>query len=216
MVGERLPAAAVGEMELMRGLWQGVLSLALGFAGGVLATRVVPPRSLNGQAQVVKATRFELADSSGRTVSIWGQNKGTGEIILEFDDPNQQPRAEFGIKPSQLHDSNATAYTPFMVLIGPDSKPRIQQILDPDARPVLAMGDSKSENRLLLGRFNRGDSSPDMKDKWDNWSLVFRDPSQGWRDYAEIGVTTPLNTQKRTGYVTLRNTLDHQVSMEPK
>jgi hypothetical protein len=91
----------------------------------------------------------------------------------------------------------------------------MQQRLDSSQNPVLVMGDSKTENRLLLGHWLREDVAGDSNDPWDKWSLVFRDPSQGWRDYVDIGVTTPLNTKQRTGYVVLRNSSDRQLQEMP-
>ncbi len=203
----------------MRIVWQSALALVFGFIGGLVATHAGPylkSRAPEVRAETVRARRFELVDSSGQGLAYWGKDKQGHRISIAFVDEEGRPRAEFGTEASQLSGGQPSAYSPFSALIGSDGKARLRQVLDSAQNPTLAMGDSKSENRLLLGHWDSRNSGGSEADPWDRWSLVFRDPSYGWRDYVEFGVTSPLGKQQRTGYAVLRNSRDQQLSILPK
>jgi hypothetical protein len=70
-----------------------------------------------------------------------------------------------------LSDGRAIRYSPFSALIGSDGGIRLQQRLDNSQNPVLVMGDSKTETRLLLGHRLSQDVAGDLKDPWDRWGL---------------------------------------------
>jgi hypothetical protein len=202
----------------MRAVWQCALSLVFGFIGGVIATNgkfILKGSEIS--AETIRATRFELVDLSDNPLAYWARDKQGQHVQIAFLDEKGRLRAEFGVEPSQLEGGRPIAYSPFTALIGSDAKVRIRQGLDRSQNPVLAMGDSKTENRLLLGHWETRDVvSANEPDPWDKWSLVFRDPSHGWRDYLDIGATTPLNGKQRTGYAVLRNSLDQQLSEMPR
>jgi hypothetical protein len=61
----------------MKIVWQSLLSLTLGFAGGILAMMLNHPlnrrlSSSENRVEVVRANRFELVNSSGNTLAYWG------------------------------------------------------------------------------------------------------------------------------------------------
>jgi hypothetical protein len=210
----------------MKIVWQSLLSLTLGFAGGILAMMLNHPlnrrlSSSENRVEVVRANRFELVNSSGKTLAYWGEDTGEHKIMLAFVDENAYPQAEFGVEPREMENGRPSAYNPFSILFGRDGIGRMWQGLDITQNPVIAMGDGKSEGRLLLGHRCCTDVAGDTNDPWDNWSLVMRDPSHGWKEYVNIGVTAPLDSQMRkgnlrTGYLVLRNSLDRELSEEPK
>jgi hypothetical protein len=170
------------------------------------------------RAETVRATRFELVGESDKTLAVWARDAQSGRILISFLNEKGAPLAEFGIEPSQINNGRLSGFTPFTDLIGTDGKIRIQERLDGSDSPVLAMGDGQTEGRMLLGHLHQTDMDDDKnrKDPWDKWSLVFRDPAHGWKDYLDIGATTPLDTKQRTGYVVLRNSLDRRLEQMPK
>lgn len=52
--------------------------------------------------------------------------------------------------------------------------------------------------------------------RWDRWDLSVRDLSDGWVDFADIGVTTPIDTKRGTGYLVLHNNSVREFSALPK
>src|SRR5215469_4453904 len=203
----------------MRVVWQSALSVVLGFIGGVVAMNTnfhFKHHESEVRAQTVRASRFELVDSSNNAIAYWGRDRQGLDIEIAFLDQNGAIRAKFGTEASQVVAGHPAAYNPFTELIGSDGKVRFLLHLDRSESQVLAMGDSKAEDRFLLGHRRASDVAGSKEpDSWGNWSLVFKDPSHGWRDYVEIGVTTPMGTEKRTGYAVVRNSKDQRVSLLP-
>src|SRR5208282_6671168 len=141
----------------MRIVWQSVLSMALGFLGGIIAMRVEPHLHTKGvptivHARTVRAERFELEGPTGSVLAYWGHDWQRGLVLIAFLDEKEQPRAEFGVE-RQVASSTAASSSPFTAMIGSDGGIRIQQRLDGSQNPVLMMGDSASENRLMLGHW---------------------------------------------------------------
>ncbi len=197
----------------MRGFWHLAFSLILGFLGGLLAIDV--QRRLHSReittvlrAGTVRAERYELVGPSNMLLAFWGQDLQKQKILIAFVDDKGHARAEFGAE-ANLFDGRTIRYTPFSALIGSDGGIRVQQRLDNSQEPVLLMGDSKTEARLLLGHRLSEDVA---SDPWDRWGLSFRDFSDGWIDFAEIGVTTPMDTKRRTGYLVLRSSSGQKFS----
>jgi hypothetical protein len=207
----------------MKIVWQSLLSLALGFAGGILATKVNIPlnRHIDSSAEVVRANRFELVNSYGKTLAYWGEAKDEHKVMLSFIDENAHPQDEFGVEYKEMENGRPSVYTPFSMLFGRDGIARMWEGLDSTQNPVISMGDGRSEGRLMLGHNCCTDVAGDANDPWDNWSLSMRDPSPNSEEYVNIGVTTPLNGKMRkgnvrTGYLELRNSSGRQLSEEPK
>jgi len=195
-----------------------ILSVILGFLGGIAATKFelrLPSHQAPGlvRAGTVRANRFELVGPSDNLLAYWTQDWQKQKILIAFVDDKGRSRAEFGTEVRLVDAGRQVVESPFTALIGSDGGIRIREGLDPSQNPVLAMGDSAGENRLLLGHWLRGDVAGNYKDPWDKWSLVFRDPS---REYLDVGATTPVDTKRRTGYIVFRNSLDRQLSEVPK
>ena len=206
----------------MRTFWQLASSAILGFIGGIVAIQLGPRLQSSKKlpvirAETVQASRFEVVGESSRIVAYWAHDAQSGRILISFLDEKGASRAELGVEPSRFDNGRPSALTPFTALIGADGKIRLQARLNGTQDPVLAMGDSQSEGRMLLGHFSQNDmDDKDHKDPWDKWSLVFRDQSHGRKDYLDIGATTPLDTKLRTGYVVLRNSLDRRLEQMPR
>jgi hypothetical protein len=201
----------------MKVILQSILSLILGFCGGIISVKLAPRLQSRGfkpdiTARTVRAERFELVDPSNRLNAYWGRDWQGGRILIAFFDEKDRPRAQFGVESSAAFNSN---FAPFTALLGSDGRIRIQQRLDSSQRPVLTMGDAASETRLLLGHWLTTDMPGDDKDPWDKWSLVFPDLVHGG-DSLDLGATTPLNSKRRTGYVVLRDSAGHVLRDFPK
>jgi hypothetical protein len=204
----------------MKVIWQSVLSLILGFLGGIVAVKAEPwlrhrEAPLNIRAGTVRADRFELAGTSDRPIAYWGRDWQRERILIGFNDEKGQSRAEFGIQATQNEGGRLLGFKPYTALLGSDGKVRLQQLLDETQKPVLAMGDSQSEARLLLGHFLYNEPA-DLRDPCDKWSLVFTDPTHSGRYFVDLGATTPLDTRQRTGYLVLRNSSGRRLDEWPK
>lgn len=207
----------------MRFIWHSALSLLLGFLGGVAAMKVELRSQARAvlpiiRAETVRANRFELVDSRkpGQVVAYWGQDWQRQQTLIAFLNETGKPSLRIGTERNQRPGMSNGSYSPFFELLGSDGKSRIQQRLDGSENPVLTMGDSRTEERLLLGHWLRGDVAGKGEDPWDKWSLVFRSPSNGLQDFADIGMTTPVDSKKSTGYVLLHNSEGHQIAQMPK
>jgi hypothetical protein len=207
----------------MRVIWQSALSVLLGFAGGIVAmnvelryrTKWVMPII---RAETIQANRFEVVGTPGLVLADWGLDPEHGGVVIAFQGEGGKRCAEFGTATTRFEGRNLAGFEPFMAMLGPDGNARVQVRLDEFHDPVLTMGDRLSEGRLLLGHTSSTDTpgDNDNKDPWDKWSLIFRDPSHGWKDYVDIGATTPLNSKLRTAYVVLRDSSGHELRSLPK
>ena len=129
----------------MKGVLQSGLSLVLGFIGGIVAMNTnlhLKQHEPEVRAETVRATRFELADSSGNPPAYWGKDRQGVNTEIAFLDEKGAQRVRFGMEASQLSGKRPLAYSPFSELIGSDGKVRLRQRLDVSEYPVLAMGDS--------------------------------------------------------------------------
>jgi hypothetical protein len=196
---------------------QSVLSIILGFIGGVMAmyTKLPFNRPVEIRAETIRAAHFELVDPTNRPLAYWGTADQGRDIQLAFFDDKGAIRARFGTKASNLTSERPVTFSPFSELLDSTGKARLQVRLDGSENPFLAMADSSGANRLVLGHWNGQDVAGEA-DHWDKWSLIFRDSVYGWHNYVDVGVTTRLDTHTRTGYVMLHNNSDHEFSVEPK
>jgi hypothetical protein len=201
----------------MKRILQSAVSLILGFVGGIIATRIYPPKPpalIN--AGIVRAERFELAD--GPTLppdAYWGRDEHGGFNIAFFNS-RHRVIASFGIGPSQYTKYGPTAFTPGLSLSGENGQPRLQAGLDSYEDPFLVMGTGEGNDRILLGPYSGFEATQHSKDAQRPWTLVFRDPSHGWRDYVILGMTTPFGSKVRTGNLVLQNSQGHELSQQPK
>ena len=152
-----------------------VLFLALaslfGFIGGTVQTWLRPAQT--AAPAVVRATRFELVDDSGRLISFWGFD-GRKHLVFTFLDKGRNDLATLG-----LSSGNA----PFLDLVGKDGKSRLILQLFGDDRPLLAMSDGHYEGRIMLGFIQ-----PDTPTPTDDWGLFFRTPQEGGPNLVRIGM----------------------------
>lgn len=198
----------------MKTFWHSALSLILGFAGGIVATRVFPPKPpalIN--AGIIRAERFELADGPNLPANAyWGRDR-SGGFVMAFLGANGKEIATFGVGQAGFTSKGPTALTPFISLSGEDGEPRFVVRVDRWGSPIVTLTNPRKQDSLYLGHIFGSDMSGDYSDPWDNWGLAF---SKGSEDYAGIGVTTPLGKKVRTGYVILKNSRGQELWKEPK
>ena len=75
-----------------------VLAVAVmaGFIGGVFAVRVFPQKVAAAESEVVRATRFELVNSSGKVDAYLGRD-ANGNVAIAFLGPEGRVRVELGL-----------------------------------------------------------------------------------------------------------------------
>jgi hypothetical protein len=156
------PAFAKGSRTQMKltNLRSIVAACLAGLLGGMLASRAAVHASL---PDVVRASAFELLDTTGRPIARWSTDPITRDVHL-----------------SLLSRAGGTALDlavwsdgrPFIAMNGRDGKKRVVIELDESDKPLLAMNDERWEGRILLGH-QRGDA-PEPSDPWDSWRLEFR------------------------------------------
>jgi len=195
----------------MKVVAQSILSLALGFCGGVAALAVgprlrIPALRPDLTVRTLRAERFELVSPGNERLAYWGRDWPEDRTLLVFLDEKGRPRAEIGVESRGKSNTNLT---PFVTLLGSDGKPRMQQRLDPSESAVFEMGDTLTENRVAIGHWIYRDMNGEQTDPWEKWSMVFSDSSNGQREYLDLGVTSPLGSGRRTGYLLLRDSLGH-------
>ncbi|MBI3684003.1 MAG: hypothetical protein HY235_26830 [Acidobacteria bacterium] len=157
-----------------RDLWTVAVSGVFGLIGGILSTSI----RLAGQAtpEVLKASRFELVDESGRQIGIWGL-QDTGGAELNFSSKEGRVLASFGIR---------EAHSPFLTMYGQDGKIRVTIQLGNRDKPVIGMGDEDWEGHVLLGSLEHDVRSEQAA---EDWGLLFRGPGTV-HDIAGIGMTS--------------------------
>jgi hypothetical protein len=205
----------------MKLVWQSLLSISLGILGGVIGTLIVLHMQSRWKpefsAGIVRATRFELVDSqrSSQPIAYWGRDWADHRIAIVFTGGGERSHAAFGTEQSQSGNFMSASYSPFLEFAGANGAVELQERLDSSGKPVLLMGDTASEDRLLLGHIRAADVSGKGGDPWDRWSLVIRGGSRVSKDYLDIGATTPVNGQKRTGYLIIRDSEGRQKATLP-
>ncbi len=136
---------------------------ALGFVGGSLARQ--RSAAADASPQVIRASRFELVDESGRVVAFWGHDDYRHTVIAFTPDGGAEA-AWFGV------DSVASG----TLRVGGEGGHATLNLWR--GKPVLAMGDKRFATRLLLGFIQSDYPSPAE----DSWALMFRRP-----DLAVVG-----------------------------
>lgn len=204
----------------MKILSNAVVALIFGLIGGLIAitaeSRLNRRQETTIQATTVKADQFELEDPATGMQAYWGYDAHSRDIVIAFLGKKGQTLAEFGVEPVS-DERGSNELNPFTSLNGGDGETRFSIHMDKTKQPQLAMGGGGTEKRLILGHILRGDApaSP-TQDPYENWALILRDPSHGWQDYLDLGVTTPLHSAVRTGYAVISNSAGQHVSTEPK
>lgn len=198
----------------MKRVLQSALSLILGFVGGIVATRIYspkPPALIN--AGIVRAERFELAD--GPTLppdAYWGRDE-YGGFNIAFFDSRHRVIASFGVAPTQYAKNGPKAFTPGLSLSDKTGDGGFSVGLDHWGSPAIAMTNPRTRDALYLGHIFRSDMSGDYNDPWDYSGLEF---SKGWKNYVALGMTTPLHTKERRGFLELSNAHGRKINQQPK
>ena len=136
-----------------------MLSLATvcGFIGGSVANE----QPVKAASDILRASRFELVDESGRRIGVWGRDQA-GHTAIAFTGKGGNELAALGVR--------SDCY-PFLDMAGADGKVRVTLRLESGDKPLLGMGDEKWEGRVLLGSIAHDTSEPS-----DEWGLLFRGP----------------------------------------
>ena len=144
-----------------------------GFGGGIVST--LPQAVVAASPQTIRATRFELVDTSGRSIAFWGIDE-YDQVIIAFTGGTKSELAAFWLL-SGLRGG--------LRLSGVDTKPRAALAVGDNERPVLGLFDYKGRGRVSLGFITADSLDPDP----DTWGLVLRAPpgESGHRVRAAIG-----------------------------
>lgn len=152
------------------------------FAGNIGANRRVEAAGV----ATLKASRFELVNSSGASVATWSVQGN--ESHLRFLSGRGGTPVDIGV----LADGR-----PFVSMAGRDGKRRIVLELDQRDKPILGMSDERWEGRVVLGFVEPDTYTPE----WDNWGLIFN-PVGSEQAAASIGVLN-MNGSGPEGVLTL-------------
>jgi hypothetical protein len=185
---------------------QGFSWLLSGVLGAVGAYAYLHLQSAKTEkATIVRASRFELTDGTGRVVAFWGIDRGNNTVLAFLPKggagdvgPNgglKSPAEPAGFTRQNPNEAFAvglmSSQVPFMNLVGKDGNSRALLYLTDQQKPVLHMSDGRTEGRLMLG-FVSSDA-PSAGD--DEWALLFRGP-----DVAGIGSLKDPANGKYRGY----------------
>lgn len=100
----------------MKAVWQSLLSVVLGFVGGVVASNT-NLHFKGGEAEVnaetVRAARFELVDSRNNPVAYWGKDKQGLHMEITFLDETGTARTRLGVEAKQVRVGQPTSYSRF-------------------------------------------------------------------------------------------------------
>jgi hypothetical protein len=162
-----------------------VVSLAalFGFLGGAVTQRHAAEAA---SSEVVRATRLELVDETGKRLAFWGRDV-RGNLVIGFEVAGSGEVAVLGLD-SGKH--------PFLTLSGSDGRAHADLRLGSGERPFLSLGHERCRRRVKLGYV--GYDAPSPED--DRWGLVF-DAPRGHRSVAAIGYSRNLLDGKLNGSV---------------
>ena len=180
-----------------------LLSCIFGAVGGYAYAHWRPVHE--SQNKTVRASRFELADATGKVIAFWGVDRGNNTVLAFLQTPvgNAGGREELslpqqGTRFTGQNRNEAFAVgmlstqIPFMNILGNDGNSRASLYLNQQQKPIFNMADERWESRLELG-FITGDA-PAAED--DDWALRFRAP-----DVAGIGSTRDPVDHRYRGYL---------------
>jgi len=181
-----------------------LLSCVFGCIGGYAYSRWEVTQA--PKLTTLRASRFELTDSTGKVLAFWGTDRGNNTVLAFL----QTPAKESG--PEQLNlPAEQTRFTgqnpneafavgilstqvPFMNILGKDGNSRALLYLTPQQKPIFNLADERHESRLELGFICNDTPSPTD----DDWALRFRAP-----DVAGIGSMKDPVDHKFKGYLSV-------------
>jgi hypothetical protein len=161
-----------------------VVSLIAGFAGGLISPRLFQIAE-ESPRRLVRARSFELVDATGHTISVWGVDQlnnavlafGSRGLAAGKSHPPAVSTDLANVDNQLITIGLSMGDNPMLEMRGADGKRRIMLFLDPDAKPILSMGDENGP------RVSLGIEHSDTHDPKDNdWTLVF------WNEMARIGI----------------------------
>lgn len=169
-----------------RQIWPLILATISGFVGGYISSRM---QSVSASTtDVLRASRFELVDESGRRIGAW-ERDSKGRSVITFVGKDGNELTTLGL----ANDS------PFLNMAGRDGKVCLTLHLGRADKPLLGMGDENWEGRVLLGFIEHDVPSR----HGDDWGLLFRAPGS-LPDLASIG-TTSNSAGVRSGRLSVRS-----------
>jgi hypothetical protein len=180
-----------------------LLSCVFGVFGGYAYTHWHAAKM--EKVPVLRSSRFELTDNSGRVVSFWGTDRGNTVLaFLQKTSRDKEPE-EYRVPPGQTsfigQNSNEalavgmmSTQVPFVNLQAKDGSSRAMLYLSEYQKPVLIMSDEHYEGRLVLGFISNDAPLPED----DDWALSFRGP-----DVAGIGSIKDPVDRKYRGFLSV-------------
>ncbi|HRI88184.1 MAG TPA: hypothetical protein PLJ47_08620 [Candidatus Hydrogenedentes bacterium] len=161
--------------------------LALGFGLGQWN------REASADANVVRATRFELVNSDGRVMGMFGSVNGK-TAQLEIHDEAGNPRVHMGIRDSNGEpefmlngkDGKKRAWLSLtsvgganLMLIDNGERARVNMLTTPEGDPFLHMLDANEVGRATCGIRNDGTPVLELHDADGNVRAAFRVEKDG-------------------------------------
>lgn len=181
-----------------------LLSCIFGFIGGYAYSHsqfLQAPR-----VTTLRASRFELTDSTGKVLAFWGTDRGNNTVLAFLQTsagegntgapkfPAEQTRFT-GQSPDEAFAVGLlSTQAPFMNILGKDGSSRALLYLTQQQKPIFNMSDERRESRLQLGFISNDAPTPGD----DDWALRFRAP-----DVAGIGSMKDPTDHKYRGYLSV-------------
>jgi hypothetical protein len=181
-----------------------LLSSIFGVIGGYTYSHLHAPQAPG--IPTIRASRFELTDSTGKVVAFWGTDRGNNTVLAFLQTPaTENGSAELKLPAEQTRFTGQnpneafavgilSTQAPFMNILGRDGNTRALLYLTQQQKPIFNMADERHESRLELGFISNDAPSPAD----DDWALRFRAP-----DVAGIGSMKDPVDHKYRGYLSV-------------
>jgi hypothetical protein len=181
-----------------------LLSCAFGVLGGYVYAYWHAAKM--EKVPVLRSSRFELTDSTGRVIAFWGTDRGNNTVLAFLRKASQDmvslripgsawPTSFTAQNPNEaLAVGMMSTQVPFMNLQAGDGSSRAMLYLSEYQKPVFIMSDEHYEGRLILGFISNDAPSPGD----DDWALSVRGP-----DVAGIGSIKDPVDRKYKGFLSV-------------
>jgi hypothetical protein len=181
-----------------------LLSCIFGVIGGYSYSHLQAPQAPG--IPTIRASRFELTDSTGKVAAFWGTDRGNNTVLAFLQTPaTENGPAELKLPAEQTRFTGQnpneafavgilSTQAPFMNILGRDGNTRALLYLTQQQKPIFNMADERHESRLELGFISNDAPSPAD----DDWALRFRAP-----DVAGIGSLKDPVDHKYRGYLSV-------------
>jgi hypothetical protein len=168
----------------LKAIWTPLLAAGFGLLGGSTAIRLQSARAAD---DIVRTSRVELLDPTGKPRAILGIDNDKGEVLLSFLSRDGKTLASLGLTSDRL---------PALKLNGGNGKARAVLQLSDKERPLLGMSDDEWEGRVLLGAIE-----DDLPTATTDWGLRFTAPGGS---LASIGAIRDRTSQSLSGILLVR------------